>query len=130
MGKWGDGEVENKFILKISNKKHKHELPKSPALPHSVKPEYQAISESPLRPDQQQVQVDSDRHCPEEGAGVGEGGHGSLQHTVPGGALEIPQHPIAIGGGRQQVSEGEVDQELASSGPELWPPAVSANNQQ
>lgn len=66
--------------------------------PHHVEEAEQAGARG-RAPDDGDVQVDGDGHGPEEGAGVGEGGQGALQHAVPRRGAEVLEHPVEVGGG-------------------------------
>lgn len=65
--------------------------------------QHQAVSDPLTGPDDEDVEVHGDGHGPEEGAGVGEGGHGSLDHTVNGVRVENSPHSIGVGDGGEPV---------------------------
>jgi len=96
--------------------------------PHSVEAAEQACPRG-RAPHNGDVEVKGDGHGPEEGAGVGEGGQGTLQHAVPRGPLEVPQHPVEVGEGREEVCQRQVEQELPGPAPQLGPQGVGADQQ-
>lgn len=75
------------------------------------------------------IEVEGNGHGPEEGAGVGEGGQGALQHAVPRGPVEVLQHPVEIREGGEEVGQREVEQELPGTGPQLRPQGVGAHQE-
>lgn len=70
-------------------------LPQVQHPPHDVEAAEQARARG-RAPHNGDIEVKGDGHGPEEGAGVGEGGQGALQHAVPGGLVEVPEHPVEV----------------------------------
>lgn len=66
--------------------------------PHRVEAAEQAGPRG-RAPHDGEVEVEGNGHGPEEGAGVGEGGQGALQHAVPRRPVEVLQHPVEVGEG-------------------------------
>ena len=88
-----------------------------------------AVSGAARRADDAKIQVEGDGHRPEEGAGVGEGGERALQHAVPRGALEVLQHPVEVGGGREQVGQRQEEQQAPRPAAQVGPQAVRGHQQ-
>lgn len=89
---------------------------------------HQAVCGSLVGPDNEYIQVHSDGHGPEEGAGVGEGGHGSLRDAVQRVGAEDPPDPVSVGDGGQPVRHREEDQQPAGSSPQISPDNVGEDD--
>ena len=83
--------------------------------------QHQAVGHSLAGPHDEHIEVNSDGHRPEEGAGVGEGGHGALSHAGRRVAVESPPDPEGVGGGGQPVRHRQEDQQPAGGRPQVRP---------
>lgn len=98
-------------------------------LPDEVENELQAVGHSLAGPHDEDVQVKGDGHGPKEGAGVGEGGHGSLDDAVHRVGLENSPDSVGVGDGGETVGHREVDQESPRSRPQVGPRDVGEDDE-
>lgn len=90
---------------------------------------HQPVGGASARPDDQHVQVDGDGHRPEERAGVGERGEGSLDDTVHRVAAENSPDPEGVGGGGEPVGHGEEEQQPPRGGAQVREQRVAEDDE-
>ncbi|KAG7227101.1 hypothetical protein INR49_022448 [Caranx melampygus] len=98
-------------------------------LPDEVENELQAVGHSLAGPHDEDVEVNGDGHGPEEGAGVGESGHGSLDDAVHRVGLENSPDSVSVGDGGEPVRHREVNQQSPRGRPQVGPRDVGEDDE-
>lgn len=91
--------------------------------------QHQAVGDPLAGPDDEHVQVNSDGHGPEKGAGVGESGYGSLRDALQRVGVENTPDPDGVGDGGQPVRHREVHQQPPRSRPQIRPDNVGDDDE-
>lgn len=97
--------------------------------PDQVEKQHQAVGDPLARPHDEDIEVNSDGHGPEERAGVGEGGYRALDHAVHRVGAENSPHSVRVRERRQPVGDGEVEQQRARGRAQVCPQDVGEDDE-